>query len=197
MTTLDENAWNTLLHNGRTHSAWQDRPVEDALLVKLYELLRLAPTAMNCQSARVVFVKSAEAKERLKPALDGGNVDKTMQAPVTAIVAFDTDFHEHLPALFPHWAVAKDVVAGFPEEGRHRMAFLNATLQAGYLITTARGLGLDCGPMGGFNAQAVDEAFFPEGRVKSFLLVNLGYGDADKLFPRNPRLAFEQACQIA
>ncbi len=197
MTAIDDSAWKTILTEARTHGAWTDRAVDDATLRQLYELLRLAPTALNSQPVRVVFVKSAEAKERLKPGLIEGNVEKTMAAPVTAIIAFDTAYQEKLGQLFPHWPGAQDLVAGMPPEAREGMGRLNAGLQAGYLITTARGLGLDCGPMSGFDPAAVDAAFFADGAWKSVLLVNLGYGDASKLFPRSPRLDFDEACRIA
>ena len=185
-----------LFDEARTHSAWQGREVEDSLLVALYERLRVAPTAMNCQPLRVHFVRSPEAKERLKGALSAGNVDKTMSAPVTAILAFDGQFHEHLPTLFPHWEGAKAHVKGMSEEARFKMAEHSATLQAGYFILAARSFGLDCGPMGGFDAAKVNELFF-EGRAeRAFLLVNLGYGEPSKLHPRAPRLGFEKACAL-
>jgi 3-hydroxypropanoate dehydrogenase len=143
-----------------------------------------------------VFVKSAAAKEKLRPALAAGNVDKTMAAPATAIIAWDTEFYEKMPKLFPARAAMRDTVAGLPPEVRERMASQGAMLSAGYLILAARALGLDCGPMGGFEAPKVDQAFFPDGKWKSVLLINLGYGDSEKLFPRNPRLSFEEACRI-
>lgn len=180
----------------RTHSAWLDRPVDDALLHRLYDLAKMGPTGGNSQPLRVVFAKSAGAKERLRPALFPLNVDKTMSAPVTVVAAYDTEFYEKLPKLFPARPQGRDQVAGLPAEVRERMARDSAVLQAGYLILAARALGLDCGPMGGFDPAKVDQAFFSGGKEKTFLLINLGYGDATKLFPRNPRLAFEEACRI-
>lgn len=192
---LDEAGLNLLFREARTHGAWQERPVPEAVLRRLYELARMPPTALNTQPLRVVFVTRPEAKARLKPALSPGNVDKTMSAPVTAILAHDTAFHEQMTRLFP----ARDMrstLAARPPEAREAMAVSNATLQGAYLLLAARALGLDCGPMGGFEKATVDAAFFPDGAWKSDLLVNLGYGDAQKLHPRNPRLDFEDACRI-
>ncbi|MBN8230418.1 malonic semialdehyde reductase [Corallococcus macrosporus] len=194
-TALDTDALEQLFIEARTHSGWQDRPVTDETLRRIYELARMAPTAVNSQPVRLVFVKSREAKERLKPALSPGNVDKTMQAPVTAIVAYDTNFHEQMPKLFPSRDM-KSVFAAQTPEAREQSAFLNGSLQAGYVILAARALGLDCGPMGGFDKAKVDAAFLQGTGWKSNILLNLGYGDAAKLFPRNPRLSFEDACRI-
>jgi 3-hydroxypropanoate dehydrogenase len=194
---LDENALRQLLLDARTHNGWIDRPVEDALLRRLYDLVRMGPTAMNCQPVRLVFVKSPEAKQRLRPALSPGNVDKTMAAPATAIVAWDTRFFEMMGKLVPHMPGAGAGIGAMPPEARQRMGTLSASLQGGYLILAARSLGLDCGPMGGFDAARVDADFFPDGRHKSMFLVNLGYGDAAKLRPRAPRLDFDEACSIA
>jgi 3-hydroxypropanoate dehydrogenase len=185
-----------LFTEARTHSAWLDRPVDDALLRRLYDLTRMGPTGGNSHPMRVVFVKSHEAKERLRPALRPGNVDKTMAAPATAIIAFDTRFYDKLPQLFPARPEMKDQLAAIPDGVRERMAIQSATLTAGYLILAARALGLDCGPMGGFDPAVIDAAFFPGETWRSLLLVNLGYGDPDKLPPRNPRLAFDEACRI-
>ncbi len=193
MPALDETALRQLFLEARTHSTWQDRPVSDEMLRQLYELVRLGPTATNSLPLRLVFVKSAEAKEKLKPALAPGNVDKTMNAPVTAIVAFDLAFHEHMPRLFP----MRDLKLGaWPAEKRDRMAFLNGTLQGAYLIIAARALGLDCGPMAGFDNAKVDEAFFAGSTCRSNFLLNLGYGEASKLQPRLPRLDFAEAARI-
>ncbi|APR81953.1 Nitroreductase [Minicystis rosea] len=186
-----------LFTEARTHNAWLDRPVEDALLHRLHELVRMGPTGANTQPLRVVFVKSREAKERLRPTLKPLNVDKTMGAPVTAILAYDARFYDKIPQLFPARPEMKDQIAGLPEAVRTPMAVQSATLQAGYLILAARALGLDCGPMAGFDAAAVDAAFFADQDWKTLLLVNLGHGDPEKLFPRNPRLSFEEACRIA
>ena len=196
MTILDEAAWRLLLVDAQTHYHWLDEPVDDAVLRRLYELARMAPTAMNCQPVRLVFVKSREAKERLRPALAPGNVDKTMAAPVTAIVAYDTHFYTHLKKLVPHMPGADQQIAGMKPEAQTHMATLSATLQGGYIILAARGLGLDCGPMAGFDAAKVDAEFFPDGRCRSIFLLNLGHGDHAKLYPRAPRLDFDEACRI-
>ena len=197
MPELDDGTWRQLFLDARTHSGWIDQPVDDALLRRLYELARMGPTAMNCQPVRLVFVKSHEAKERLRPTLAAGNVDKTMAAPVTAIVAYDTEFYMKLAKLVPHSPDAGKKIGGMEPEARRRMALLSATLQGGYIILAARGLGLDCGPMGGFDADKVDAEFFPEGAWKSIYLLNLGHGDPAKLHPRAPRLDFDEACRIA
>ena len=185
-----------LFTEARSHNAWLDRPVDTATLHKLYELARTGPTGGNSQPLRVVFVTTAESKEKLKPALAPTNVDKTMAAPVTAIIAFDTEYWEKLPKLFPTRPQMKDMVAGQPPAIRDRNGEQSATLQAGYLILAARALGLDCGPMGGFDRAKVDEAFLPDGKWRTTLLINIGYGDPSKLFPRNPRLDFDEACRI-
>ncbi|WNG23984.1 malonic semialdehyde reductase [Cystobacter fuscus] len=193
--SLDDASLNALFNEARSHNAWLDRPVEDAVLKRLYELARMGPTAANAQPLRLVFVKSQAAKERLKPALSAGNVDKTMNAPVTAIVAYDTEFYEQMPKLFPARDM-KPMFLGMPAEAREKSAYMNSSLQGAYLILAARGLGLDCGPMAGFNNAKVDATFFPDGKWKSNFLLNLGYGDPAKLFPRNPRLDFADACRI-
>jgi len=193
---LDDQALDVLFRQAHTHHGWLDKPVADETLRELYELLRMAPTATNSQPVRLVFVKTKEAKDRLRPTLSAGNVDKTMAAPVTAIVAYDTRFYEHMPKLMPSWSEAATKLAALAEPTRDRMAFLSATLQAGYLILAARAMGLDCGPMGGFEADQLDKTFFPDGRWKSFLLVNLGHGDVGKVRPRNPRLSFDEAARI-
>ena len=161
----------------------------------IYELLKWGPTSGNCCPARIVFVKSVEAKERLRPALDAGNVAQTMAAPATAIIAYDLEFYEKLPFLVPHRDARSDFV-GKPDLIRFE-AMRSGTLQGAYLIIAARALGLDCGPMGGFDNAKLDAEFFPEGTVKSNFLCNLGYGDPSKLRPRAPRLPFEDACRIA
>jgi 3-hydroxypropanoate dehydrogenase len=180
---------------GRTHNVWLDKPVEDALLEQVYDLAKMGPTSANMCPMRIVFVKSPEAKERLKPALDAGNADKTMKAPVTAIIGMDIHFYEKLPELFPH-ADAKAWFKDLPENVLETMALRNSSLQGAYFMLAARALGIDCGPMSGFNNAKVDEAFFAGTTVKSNFLCNLGYGDASKLVPRSPRLSFEEACQV-
>lgn len=191
---LDEQALGQLFSAARTHNVWLDRPVEDALLQRLYDLLKWGPTSANCCPARFVFVKSPEAKALLKPCLAPGNVDKTMAAPVTAIVAYDLDFYEQLPRLFPQ-ADARSWYAG-NEALIRETALRNGSLQGAYLILAARALGLDCGPMSGFDAEALNKAFFADSRWRANFLVNLGYGDVDKLYPRNPRFDFLEACCI-
>lgn len=191
---LNPAALDQLFRTARTQNAFQPRPVEDAQLHALYELLKWGPTAANSTPARFVFVRSPQAKERLRPALSESNRAKTLAAPVTAIVAYDEDFHEKLPYLFPH----TDARAWFegPREGRHEGALRNGSLQAAYLILAARALGLEAGPMSGFDNAAVDRAFFAGTAVRSNILVNLGYGDPAGVFPRLPRLAFDEAARI-
>jgi len=191
---LDNKAIDQLFTQARSHNAWQARTVEDEVLRRLYDVVKMGPTSANGSPARFVFVKSPEAKARLKACLAPTNVEKTMAAPVTVIVGYDTEFCEKLPKLFPH-ADARSWFVGNPELIQST-AFRNSSLQGAYLILAARALGLDCGPMSGFDNEKVDAEFFPDGRVKSNFLVNLGYGDSSKLFPRGPRLAFEEACQI-
>jgi 3-hydroxypropanoate dehydrogenase len=191
---VDDAALDAIFRRARTHGGWQAKPVSDALLQAVWELAKLPPTSANCSPARILFVRSPEAKARLVPLLLEGNRAKTAQAPVTAIVGYDLEFYENLPRLFPH-ADARAWFAGKPELIRST-AFRNGTLQGAYLILAARALGLDCGPMSGFDNDAVDAAFFPDGRVKSNFLCNLGYGEPAALHPRNPRLEFAEACRI-
>jgi 3-hydroxypropanoate dehydrogenase len=191
---LSEQALDQLFREARTHNAWQAKPVDDAVLKQLIELVLLGPTSANTSPARFVFVKTPEGKERLRPALSPGNLEKTMAAPVTAIVGMDMAFYEYLPKLFPH-ADARSWFAG-NDKAIADTAFRNSTLQGGYLILAARALGLDTGPMSGFDAAKVDEAFFAGTTVKANFLVNLGYGDASKLFPRSPRFSFDEAARI-
>jgi 3-hydroxypropanoate dehydrogenase len=197
---LPDAALDTLFRQARTHSAWLDRPVSDALLHQLYDLLKWGPTSANTGPARILFLRTPEAKARLKPALSPGNLEKTMKAPVTAIVAYDLKFYEKLPQLFPAMAAARDKFAGDAELAK-TSAFRNGSLQGAYFILAARAVGLDCGPMSGFDNAKVDQEFlsgspFPGGEVKSNFLCNLGYGDAAQLKPRNPRLEFDQACRL-
>ena len=192
---LNDTALDQLFRSARTQNAFLDKPVEDAQLHALYELLKWGPTAANTTPARFVFVKSAEAKAKLGPTLDQGNYNKTMAAPVTVIVGFDEDFHEKTPFLFPHVPDAKGWFDG-PRENRHTAAFRNGSLQGGYLILAARALGLDAGPMSGFDNAKVDAAFFAGSDVKSNFICSIGEGDPSKVFGRLPRLAFEDACRI-
>src|SRR5438067_2048620 len=183
-----------IFRNARTHNVWLDKPVEDALLKQVYDLAKMGPTSANMCPMRILFVKSREAKERLKPALDAGNVDKTMKAPVTAVLGIDIHFYERLPKLFPH-SDAKAWFKDLPDNVLEYIALRNSSLQGAYFLLAARALGLDCGPMSGFDNAKVDAAFFA-GKVKSNFLCNLGYGDASKLYPRSPRLDFEEACKL-
>jgi len=193
---LHPAALEQLFTEARTFNKFQDRAVSDETLRELVDLMKWAPTSMNAQPVRIVFVKSAEAKARLKPALAPGNVDKTMAAPVTAIIGHDVGFHEHLPVQFPAMPGARDMFASNAQLAE-TTAFRNGSLQGAYLIMAARALGLDAGAMSGFDNAAVDQAFFADGRFKSNFLVNLGYGDASGNWPRGPRLPFEVLARIA
>lgn len=186
---------NLVFREARTHNVWLDQPVDDALLKQVYDLAKMGPTSANMCPMRIVFVKSPEAKERLKPALDPGNVEKTMNAPVTAIIGMDVHFYELLPKLFPH-VDAKAWFKDRPENVLEYIALRNSSLQGAYFILAARSLGLDCGPMSGFNNAKVDAEFFAGTTIKSNFLCNLGHGDSSKLHPRSPRLSFDEACQI-
>ncbi len=192
---LNDASLDQLFREARTHNAWANKPVSEATLRALYDLVKWGPTSANASPARFVFVTSPAGKEKLKPALSAGNLDKTMSAPVVAIVAHDLDFGEKLPFLFPHAPGAKDWFAA--PEVQQATAFRNGTLQGAYLILAARALGLDAGPMSGFDNAKVDAAFFAGTRIKSNFLVNLGYGDPAGLFPRSPRLPFEEAVTLA
>jgi 3-hydroxypropanoate dehydrogenase len=194
-TVASRESLDVIFRNARTHSVWLDKPVEDALLAQVYDLAKLGPTSANMCPMRIIFVKSQEAKVRLKPALHAGNVDKTMKAPVTAIVGMEVHFYEKLPVLFPH-ADAKSWFKGLPENVLEYTALRNSSLQGAYFILAARALGLDCGPMSGFDNAKVDAEFFAGTTVKSNFLCNLGFGDASKLQPRLPRLSFEEACKV-
>jgi 3-hydroxypropanoate dehydrogenase len=191
---ISQEALDQLFREARTHSTWHSEPVPVELLRKAYELARLGPTSANGSPARFVFLTTPGAKALLKPILAPGNVDKTMAAPVTVIIAWDTEFHEHFPRLFPY-ADMRSYFAG-NKPLTEETAFRNSSLQAAYFILAARALGLDCGPMSGFDADKLNAAFFPDGKWKVNLLCNLGYGDPSKLFPRGPRLNFEEAAVI-
>jgi 3-hydroxypropanoate dehydrogenase len=194
---MNDEAINVILREARTHVAWLPRAVDDEMLQRLYDLTKWGPTSANTCPMRVVFVRSPEAKQRLKPALIAGNVEKTMAAPVCAIIAYDMKFYEYVPYLFPHNPAFADLFTKpGQEEFTRTHAFRNGTLQGAYFIIAARALGLDCGPMSGFDNAKVDAEFFADGRFKSNFLCNLGYGDASKLHPRAPRLSFDEACKI-
>ncbi len=191
---LDDRGLDIIFREAHTHSVWLDKPVSDALLHQIYDLMKWAPTSANSCPARIVFVRSAEAKQRLLAAMAPGNVDKTRAAPVTAIVAHDMEFYEKLPKLFPQADARSWFVGNQPLIGT--TAFRNGTLQGAYLLIAARALGLDAGPMSGFDNEKIDHEFFAGTKIKSNFVINLGYGDSSKLFPRNPRLPFEEAAQI-
>jgi 3-hydroxypropanoate dehydrogenase len=205
---LSPDALDQLFRNARTHKGWLDKPVSDETLRQLYDLIKWGPTSANSSPARFVFIRSPEAKERLRPTLASGNVEKTMKAPVTVIVAYDLRFYEHLPVLFSHNTFMRDLFAQKPEFALET-ARRNSSLQGAYMIIGARALGLDCGPMSGFDNAMLDEEFFsgkgcencdpeffPPGQVKSNFIFNLGYADPATLPPRGPRLEFNEATAI-
>jgi len=208
MDRVNDDVLDVLFRKARTHNAWLPRPVPDELLRELYEVVKWGPTSANSSPARFVFLRSSASKERLRPCLAAGNVEKTMAAPVTVIIAYDLKFYDKLPKLFPHNPAMRDIFANNPqliEETAKR----NSSLQGAYLILAARALGLDCGPMSGFDNARVDEEFFaagkcepcgqeffPAGHVKSNFLCNMGYGDSSRLHPRSPRLDFNEACTL-
>jgi 3-hydroxypropanoate dehydrogenase len=209
MDHLNDESLDLLFREARTHYAWLDKPVSDDMLHQLYEVMKWGPTSANTNPARFIFLRSERAKERLRPALSPGNVDKTMSAPVTVIIAYDIIFYEKLIKLFPHNPGMRDLYAKNPQLVE-TTARRNSSLQGAYLILAARALGLDCGPMSGFDnakldeeffaagkeCEGCDQEFFPEGHLKSNFLCNLGYGDRSKLYPRAPRLDFEEACTL-
>lgn len=192
---LDEKAFDTLFRHARSQNKWLPNPVSDDLIRELYNLLKFGPTAANTCPARFVFVRSPEGKAKLKPALDAGNVDKTMTAPVAVIIAHDLAFYDKLPKLFPHSPTAKSWFEG-DQELIEQVAFRNGSLQGAYMMLAARSLGLDCGPMSGFKNAMVDDIFFKGTSWKSNFLCGIGHGDTSVLFPRSPRLDFEEACLL-
>jgi 3-hydroxypropanoate dehydrogenase len=191
---LTAQALDRIFRTARTYSAWRPDRVPVETLKEIYELARLGPTSANSTPGRFLFLTTPEAKERLVPALMPGNVDKTRNAPVTVVVAWDTEFYEKLPKLFPQ-SDMRAIFAGNPALA-HETAFRNGSLEGAYFILAARAVGLDCGPMSGFDAAKVNAEFFPDGKWKVNFLCNLGYGDAEKLYPRNPRLDFNEACRV-
>jgi 3-hydroxypropanoate dehydrogenase len=193
---LSDDALDQLFREARTHRWWEDRQIPEEVLRAVADLAKMGPTSANSSPGRFVFVVSPEAKEKLRPHLDEGNVRQTMSAPATVIVAYDTEFYEKLSFLAPHSKDARSWFAGKPA-AIEETGFRNSTLQGAYVIMAARALGLDCGPMSGFSRKGVDEAFFPGGAIKSNFLINLGYGVPQKLHPRQPRFAFEEFCTIA
>jgi 3-hydroxypropanoate dehydrogenase len=192
---ISDEALDTIFRAARTQNKWSDQPVSDALLMAVYDLMRWGPTAANTSPARFVFLTSPEAKARLKPLLQEGNREKTMRAPVVTIIGYDLDFPESLPNLFPNAPKMKDNFAGKPELTQ-TVAFRNGTLQGAYLIIAARALGLDCGPMSGFDNDGVDKEFFAGTNIKSNFICALGHGDPAGIFPRNPRHSFDEVCRI-
>lgn len=191
---LSETALDQLFTAARTRNAWSDRPVSEDLMRRLYDLTKFGPTAVNNTPARFVFVTSSEAKARLVPLMSEGNQAKTLQAPVAVIIGYDMDFHETLPRLFPHAPGARDWFAD--AAARRESAFRNSSLQGGYFMIAARALGLDVGPMSGFDTEGVKAEFFAGTAVEPNFIVNLGYGTDENLFPRSPRLGFEEAARI-
>ena len=194
MTTISKEALDQLFFNARTQNGFVDKPVSLDQLKEVYDIAKMGATSMNTQPTRYVFITTPEAKARLMPALSPGNVDKTREAPITVIVATDTKFYENMPQVW-HGAGAKEMFAGNAAlaEGT---ATRNGTLGGAYFMIAARACGLDCGPMSGVDLGKVNAEFFADGRFKANFLINLGYGEPTKLFPRNPRLSFEQACQV-
>jgi 3-hydroxypropanoate dehydrogenase len=192
---VSDEALDIIFRNARTQNKWQDKPVSNAHLMALYDLMRWGPTAANTSPARLLFITSQAAKDRLKPLLSPGNQEKTMAAPAIAIIGMDLDFAEKLPQIFPSNPKMKDAFTGNAEL-IHAVAFRNSSLQGGYFIVAARALGLDCGPMSGFDNAGVDKEFFAGTNVKSNFICAIGYGDPAGVFPRNPRLAFDEACKI-
>ena len=196
MSTLDDASLDTIFRNARSFNAFTDKPVSDDTLEALYDLMKWGPTSANCSPARIVFARSDEAKEKLMPALLPQNQDKTKEAAACAIIGYDTEFFEKIPELFPHNPDARNWFAG-NDPLIQETAFRNSSLQGAYFMIAARSLGLDCGPMSGFVPDMVNAAFFPEGKVKTNFICNIGYGDASReLFERSPRLSFQDACSI-
>jgi 3-hydroxypropanoate dehydrogenase len=194
MSKIDQTSLDIIFNQARTHFKWLAKDVPDQLLQEAYNLAKMGPTAANCLPMRIVFVKSAAAKAKLKPCLMEGNIEKTMTAPVTAIIGFDTEFYHKLPMLFPH-ADLSPMYSSNPPLAQET-AFRNSSLQGAYFIIAARSLGLDCGAMSGFDHLKIDSEFFADSTIKSNFLCNLGYGDSSALYPRGPRLDFAEACKI-
>lgn len=192
---LPDQVLDQLFRQARSHNGWQPREVSDAQLEQIYDLMKMGPTALNSCPARIVFIKSDEAKQRLKACLNEGNINKSMTAPVVALVGMDMEFYTKLEKLWPHNADAASWYIGKPDKIKEN-AFRNSSLQGAYLIMAVRSLGLDAGPMSGFNFDKMDETFFPGGKVKSNFICAIGYGDDTKLYPRGPRLEFTEACKI-
>jgi len=191
---LTDDALDTLFRKARSHNGWLDQDISEEQINQIYELMKFGPTAANTCPARITFIQSDNAKERLKPHLDEGNVEKAMSAPAVAIISYDTEFYEKLDYLFPH-TDAKSWYEGKPDKIAS-VGSMNATLQGAYFMIAARSVGLDCGPMGGFNAEMLDQEFFPDGKTRSIFLCCIGHGDSTQIFSRSPRLSFDEACEI-
>ena len=195
MSVSEDDIKKIIFSNARTYNDWQKKDVSNKVLNDLYDLIKFGPTSANCSPSRIIFIKSPEAKERLKPFIIESNLEKTMTAPVTAIIAFDIDFHKHLPKLFPHDLDAQNWF-NYSQEVAYTNAFRNSSIQGGYFIIAARMLGLDCGPMSGFDQNGLDKEFFPNSNIKSNFLCNIGYGDPTNIFKRSPRFEFDEVCEI-
>ncbi len=195
MSVSEKDIKKIIFSNARTYNDWQRKGVSNKILNELYDLIKFGPTSANCSPSRIIFIKSPEAKERLKPFIIESNLEKTMTAPVTAIIAFDIDFHKHLPKLFPHDLDAQNWF-NYSQEVAYTNAFRNSSIQGGYFIIAARMLGLDCGPMSGFDQNGLDKEFFPNSNIKSNFLCNIGYGDPTNIFKRSPRFEFDEVCEI-
>ena len=195
MSVSEKDIKKIIFSNARTYNDWQRKGVSNKILNELYDLMKFGPTSANCSPSRIIFIKSPEAKERLKPFIIESNLEKTMTAPVTAIIAFDIDFHTHLPKLFPHDLDAQNWF-NYSQEVAYTNAFRNSSIQGGYFIIAARMLGLDCGPMSGFDQNGLDKEFFPNSSIKSNFLCNIGYGDPTNIFKRSPRFEFDEVCEI-
>lgn len=193
-TRIDDKALDIIFRDARSHNGWQDKPVSEQQLRELYDLMKWGPTSANCQPLRIIFVRSDEAKERLKPCMAEGNVDKSMSAPVVAILGMDMEFYEQLPRVFPH-TDARSWYAGKAAKIAET-AFRNSSLQGAYFMLAARSIGLDCGPMSGFDGEKLNAEFFPDGKVKVNFVCALGSGDPAKLFDRLPRLDFDEVCKV-
>jgi 3-hydroxypropanoate dehydrogenase len=189
----DEQLLDLILRNARSHGDFEDRPVDDALLHKAHDLMKWGPTTANSQPARIFYLRSAESREKLRPALSATNLEKTLRAPLVAIVAYDTRFYEHLPRLFH----TRGAINWYTKPGLAEVTALrNSSLQGAYLLIALRAVGLDCGAMSGFDNAKLDAAFFPDGRLKSNFLINIGYGTGKGIPPRNPRFTFEEQCRV-
>ena len=195
MSVSEKDIKKIIFSNARTYNDWQRKGVSNKILNELYDLMKFGPTSANCSPSRIIFIKSPEAKERLKPFIIESNLEKTMTAPVTAIIAFDIDFHKHLPKLFPHDLDAQNWF-NYSQEVAYTNAFRNSSIQGGYFIIAARMLGLDCGPMSGFDQNGLDKEFFPNSSIKANFLCNIGYGDPTNIFKRSPRFEFDEICEI-